>query len=941
MTKSMLIDAQHEDETRVVIIDGDRIDDFDFVTAAKTQLKGNIYLAKITRVEPSLQAAFVEYGGGKQGFLPFSEIHPDYYQIPIEDKKRLIEEEEEESLREEEEEEEELENRDRRPRRGRSRRRGRGRDRRPREEGQDNAEGWQDADGESAHSQEGGEHAAPLDEDDVFDDGDSDNTEYKASDAKQYAVASEPVVQDEPEAAPQQDAAASETDEPTAESADESGEEGTTGESGEHRERNGRNRDEDGDEDEEDRAETVSDDDMEETRRRRKGSSFKRYRIQEVIKRNQIVLVQVIKEERGNKGVSLTTYISLAGRYCVLMPNSPKAGGVSRKIANGEQRKKLKEVVASLKESHGLAAIIRTAGIDRTKTEIKRDYEYLAKLWSQIRSDTLASTAPALIYEESNVIKRSIRDLYSSDVEQIQVQGEHAYKEAKSFMRMIMPSHAARIKLYKESQPIFSAFGVEEQLATMYEPSARLPSGGSIVLQQTEALISIDVNSGRSTTERNVEETAIKTNLEAAKEVARQLRLRDLAGLIVIDFIDMNYGKNRRNLERAMKEALKVDRAKIQMSRISPFGLMELSRQRLRPSIAESSSQTCPHCEGTGSIRSVETVAIQIIRLLEREASGGEYRTLKVYTYPEVALHLLNERRNLVQRLEQEYNVNILILIDSNILVSKYRLIKIGEDGKEQVHRDELQDSRRRNRRGRRGGRNRDRGDRPDRDRSDRDDSDDDSSEERHSRRHQHRDRFESDDEDDDDADDNTAEMDGDDPDDQPYARSNRHRRPPVEDSDDTDTDNADSDDEQDESSDRSHNRDRNRDRGDRPERGDRDRGRRGRRGGRNRNRDRNRDRGDRPERDRSDGDRPREPREPRQPVEASDDDRGDRHRPQRPERAAAERAAPAEVKPEPAPKPAPVIRDYTPPPAVILEDPSENAEPKQKRRGWWSKSDA
>lgn len=705
MTKRMLIDAQHADETRVVISDDDHIEDFDFVTASKAQLKGNIYLAKITRVEPSLQAAFVEYGGGKQGFLPFSEIHPDYYQIPMEDKQRLIAEEEAETAREEAEEEEELAAREHRPRRGGRGRRGRGRNRRYRKDTDEQNEEMESA-AESAETTASEDTPPPPLTDDLPDD--EAPVDYLSAEIAPQEVASEPVDVDPEEEEEQEEVAEEDVVEEAAAKATEREEASDTQETNEAAEET----DSDEEEDEDDNnAETISDDDIEETRRRRKGASFKRYKIQEVIKRNQIVLVQVIKEERGNKGVSLTTYISLAGRYCVLMPNSPKAGGVSRKIGNGEQRKKLKEVVAELKESRGLSAIVRTAGLDRTKTEIKRDYEYLAKLWSQIRDDTLASTAPALIYEESDIIKRSIRDLYSSDVEQVIVQGEHAYKDAKSFMRLIMPSHAPRVKHHKESQPIFSAYNIETQLATMFEPSAKLPSGGSIVLQQTEALISIDVNSGRSTTERNVEETAIKTNLEAAREVARQLRLRDLAGLIVVDFIDMNYGKNRRNLERAMKDALKLDRAKIQVSRISPFGLMELSRQRLRPSIAESSGQMCPHCKGSGFIQSVETIAIQIIRVLEREAATGEFTALKVFTQAEAALHLLNERRDLIRKIEEEYGVTLIINIDHAMITGEFRIMKTTEDGKEIVHREEGQDNKRRNRRGRRGGRSRNRQD--------------------------------------------------------------------------------------------------------------------------------------------------------------------------------------------------------------------------------------
>lgn len=638
MSKHMLIDAQHQEETRVVILDDDVIEDFDFVTTSKQQLKGNIYLAKITRVEPSLQAAFVEYGGNKQGFLPFSEIHPDYYQIPFEDKQRLLEEELEEAARAEEEEEAELEDEQKGKRRGR--RRG-GRNRRRSKEGESGGS----PDATDAEAESG----------------------VMAAEATSYEVASDPV----------EDIAANDEADADAEA------------------------------DESEVVETVSADEPVETQRRR-GSTFKRYRIQEVIKRNQIVLVQVIKEERGNKGCSLTTYISLAGRYCVLMPNSPKGGGVSRKISNGEQRRKLKEVLSEMREKRGLSAIIRTAGIDRTKVEIKRDYEYLVKLWSQIREDTLASNAPSLIYQESDILKRSLRDMYTSDIEQVLVQGDEAYKDSKAFMKLIMPSHAPRVKHYKEPMPIFAAWGVEEQLASMYEPEVKMPSGGSIVIQQTEALISIDVNSGRSTSERNVEETAIKTNLEAAREVARQMRLRDLAGIVVVDFIDMYYGKNRRNLERAMKDALKHDRAKIQLSRISPFGLLEMSRQRLRPSIVESSSRVCHVCLGTGFVKSVETVAIQAIRTVEREAVSGEFTTLRIIAAPEVIVHLMNEKREMIQGIEADYGVSIQFEIGADMHSGEVRIMKVTEDGKEVLHRESEDDrNRRRKSRGRRGGRGR------------------------------------------------------------------------------------------------------------------------------------------------------------------------------------------------------------------------------------------
>ncbi len=665
MTKLMLIDAVHEEETRVIIADGDHIEDFDFVTTSKKQLKGNIYLAKVTRVEPSLQAAFVEYGGNKQGFLSFSEIHPDYYQIPVADKERLIAEEEAENEREEREEEEKLEARE-----NKRNRRGRRRGRKPRKEKEETIDDAESTEESAAESEEKA----------------TDDATVMAADSAEMEVHSEPVEVEEEDSSEKTETKGSEEAPPGQE------EEVATGEPHAH------------EEDEDDDVETVSGDETEESQQRRKGSSFKRYRIQEVIKRNQIMLVQVIKEERGNKGVSLSTYISLAGRYCVLMPNSPKGGGISRKITNSEHRKKLKTIAAEFKDKHGMSAIIRTAGIDRTRAEIKRDYDYLIKLWNQIREDTLQSTAPALIHEEGDIIKRAIRDMYTSDIENVFVQGEDAYKNAKSFMKLIMPSHAPRVKQHKEQAPIFTHYTIDEQLETMFQPEAKLPSGGSIVLHPTEALISIDVNSGRSTSARNIEETALKTNLEAAREIARQLRLRDLAGLIVIDFIDMYYGKNRRTVERAMKDALRSDRAKIQASRISIFGLMELSRQRMRPSVAEASSIRCPHCQGTGFIPSVQTIAMRIIRLLEREAVSGEWKTLRVGTTVEVAIHLLNERRAMIRQLEEQYDLQIEVIIEEDVSSGQYKLYKIDEEGKESLHK-EGKDQRKKRSRKRRGGR--------------------------------------------------------------------------------------------------------------------------------------------------------------------------------------------------------------------------------------------
>ena len=687
--KRMLIDAAHEDETRVVILQNDRVQDYDFVTSAKAQVKGNIYLAKITRVEPSLQAAFVEYGGGKQGFLPFAEIHPDYYQLPAEDKQKLLAEQIAEAEAEEAAEEEAFEREQAaRESRGRGGRGGRG----DREEADDEFPEDEGFEADSLQSNpepllitEISESPAPVEAEPAADLPmpevqsftppqpmlEVNNDSVAPMEATDYAIHSDAIDAMPEDSAPReaQNTEATASEEQAA---------GTTAEDGE---------------------ETRS--------RQNRGDSgtrgiHRRYRIQEVIKRNQIVLVQVIKEERGNKGCSLTTYISLAGRSAVLMPNSPKGGGISRKITDRETRKRLKEVASEMRTHRGMSVIIRTAGLDRTKADIRRDYEYLVKLWNDVRQQTLSSSAPALIYEEGNLIKRSLRDLYSGDIEEVIVEGEEAFDEAKNFMKMLMPSNAARVKLYKENTPLFTYAGIEEQLSGMTEPQVKLPSGGYIVINPTEALISIDVNSGRSTSERNVEETALKTNLEAAAEVGRQMRLRDLAGLVVIDFIDMNYGKNRKAVERAMKDAVKTDRAKIALGRISMFGLLELSRQRMRPSIAESMGVLCPHCRGTGYIHSVETVGIQIIRTLEKEAASTEFAVLRVTTHPEAALHLLNEKRAMLQSIEQRCSVSIVIQMDASMITGNYRLIKVTTEGKEIAHEDGKQ-PRRNGRRGRRG----------------------------------------------------------------------------------------------------------------------------------------------------------------------------------------------------------------------------------------------
>ncbi len=539
MTKRLLIDARQPEETRVVSLSGTRIEDFDYEAKNRRQLKGNVYLARVTRVEPSLQAAFVEYGGKRQGFLAFNEIHPDYYRIPIEDREALIE-----------------------------------------AEIAENAEDESEAEAEGTPETLGGDGP---DDDDI-----------------------------------------------------------------------------------------------------RPRRQVRRYKIQEVISRKQIMLVQVVKEERGNKGAALTTYLSLAGRYCVLMPNSSRGGGVSRKITNMADRKRLKTVVGGLDVPAGMAVIVRTAGAKRTKVEIARDYAYLSKLWDDIRGRTLESQAPTVIHEEGNLIKRSIRDLYTSEVEEILVDGEEAYKTARSHMKMLIPSHVKKVKKYDGDQPVFQRYGAENQMETIHSPQVTLKSGGYLVINQTEALVAVDVNSGRSTRERNIEETALKTNLEAAEELARQLRLRDLSGLIVIDFIDMEENRNQNAVERRMKEAMRNDRARIQIGSISHFGLLEMSRQRLRLSFNESISNLCPHCEGTGRVRSIETAAMQMLRIIEEEAQKGKMDELHVTMHREVALFILNHKRTSVADLEARYGLQIVLLTDDSLIAPDYRVERVGWQGKKQ-----------------------------------------------------------------------------------------------------------------------------------------------------------------------------------------------------------------------------------------------------------------
>ncbi|PTQ12422.1 ribonuclease E/G [Sphingomonas oleivorans] len=555
----MLIDARHPEETRVAVVKGNRIEEFDFESAERKQLKGNIYLAKVTRVEPSLQAAFVDYGGNRHGFLAFSEIHPDYYQIPKEDREALLREE--------------------------------------------------------------AEHAA-------------EEEALRASEADE---------EDEEEDLDDEDVVEEDLDR-------EAGEEG-----------------------EEDRprrrpvAANHGEDNAVEGLRQKRMALRRRYKIQDVIRRRQVLLVQVVKEERGNKGAALTTYLSLAGRYCVLMPNTSHGGGISRKISNASDRKRLKSIMAELNLPKTMGCIVRTAGLQRTKTEIKRDFDYLARLWDEIREKTLSLSAPAEIYADSDLVKRAIRDIYNRDIDEVIVEGEEGYRAARSFMRLLMPSHGRKIAHYADAVPLFQRFGVEDQLAAMYQPLVQLKSGGYLVINPTEALVSIDINSGRSTREHNIEQTATATNLEAAAEIARQLRLRDMAGLIVIDFIDMENSSNIRKVEKAMKEALKNDRARIQVGRISSFGLFEMSRQRIRTGVLEASTRSCPHCEGTGLVRTASSAGLSALRMLEEEAARGRGSRLQLRASQEAALYILNRKRAELAEIEDRYGVMIEVVSDGSL----------------------------------------------------------------------------------------------------------------------------------------------------------------------------------------------------------------------------------------------------------------------------------
>ncbi len=763
MVKRMLVDATHPEETRVVVVNGTKLEEFDFETSTKKQLKGNIYLAKVIRIEPSLQAAFVEYGGNRHGFLAFSEIHPDYYQIPVADREAILAEQERRARQAEENEGQERPQR-RRGRHDRGRGRGGDRNRRggPSSADQPAAPGEADAidavvspeqtslddqpivdnwDHEAAQAGNYRQNDAgdtPASED-ISRDSESDQVEASDGDEDfeeretlnpngdfrdaepvwteggedRATAAAEPDREDGEEDADAADSQANETrsyaaerqewpatyaesledgandtqpaDADSASQISEAGEygetspapadgqdapsvDGPTGDTGEAIPSDV------GSVEPVSTVETVGGEDLGEEERPRRTQSLRNYKIQEVIKRRQILLVQVVKEERGNKGAALTTYLSLAGRYCVLMPNAGRGGGISRKITNAADRKRMRDMLSELEVPHGMGVILRTAGLERSNPEIKRDYDYLIRLWDNIREITLKSTAPALIYEEGNLIKRSIRDLYGKDIEELLIEGEDAYNNARDFMRQLMPASAKKVQLYREPIPLFHRYQVETQLDAMHSPVVQLKSGAYIVINPTEALVAIDVNSGRATKERNIEETALRTNVEAAEEIARQLRLRDLAGLIVIDFIDMEDQRHQVQVERRLKEAMRSDRARIQIGRISAFGLLELSRQRLRPSLLETSTEVCPHCEGSGRIRSTESTALHVLRAIEEEGIRRRAAEIRVTVPTHVALYLLNQKRAGLAEIEMRYGFRVLVDGDDRLIPPNFNL---------------------------------------------------------------------------------------------------------------------------------------------------------------------------------------------------------------------------------------------------------------------------
>jgi len=629
MARKMLIDATHSEETRVVVADGNRVEEFDFESGNRKQLSGNIYLAKVTRVEPSLQAAFVDYGGNRHGFLAFAEIHPDYYQIPVADREALLEEEraDAEAMSESDE--------------GAAPKRRRRRSRTQAEKVV------------SADPVETGEIAG-MDVVDIEDDVPDSDHANPAPDSTDETPPADVAVDEE---------TGGDSPSETAEADPPSG-----GDRSQEEVPDNKPRLRDASE-KDDAIESIAEEDVAEEIRQPRKPGLRRYKIQEVIKVRQILLVQVSKEERGNKGAALTTYLSLAGRYCVLMPNTARGGGISRKITNVADRKKLKATAAEIDVPKGAGLIVRTAGAQRTKAEIKRDYEYLQRLWEQIRELTLKSTAPAKIYEEGDLIKRSIRDLYSREIEEVFVEGEAGYRVAKDFMKMIMPSHAKNVKHYSDPMPLFARHQVESYLAGMFNPSVRLKSGGYIVIGVTEALVAIDVNSGRSTREGSVEETALRTNLEAAEEVARQLRLRDLAGLIVIDFIDMDERRNNAAVEKRLKDRLRTDRARIQIGKISGFGLLEMSRQRLRPGMIEVTTQPCTHCQGTGLVRSDDSLALTILRQLEEEGVRRRSGEILLKAPVEIVNFLINAKREHLTRIEERYGLSVRVIADASLTV--------------------------------------------------------------------------------------------------------------------------------------------------------------------------------------------------------------------------------------------------------------------------------
>jgi len=711
MANKMLIDATHPEETRVVVLRGNRVEEFDFESAQRKQLRGNIYLAKVTRVEPSLQAAFVDYGGNRHGFLAFSEIHPDYYQIPVADREALIAEEE----RAQRAADDEVDRRSRRHRRQPAHRTPQrdetihgnvtetpadestaGQHFGPTSAESDDAEEIETLGGASA---EGAEEAPSEHRSEP-----SDSTAQSISSDALNAAAQEHAEADDEADEPLEALAESETEVTARDAADAEHDETANNHGAEHADAsagaagNGgaphaaetqehQEHDENGEDGEaaDEVVESVGGSDALEEVPDRATRYRRQYKIQEVIKRRQVMLVQVVKEERGTKGAALTTYLSLAGRYSVLMPNTARGGGISRKITSSEDRARLKEAASELEVPEGMGVILRTAGASRTKIEIKRDFEYLLRMWETVRDLTLKSTAPKLVYEEGSLVKRSIRDLYTKDIDDVIVAGPEAYDEAKDFMRMLMPSHAKNVKPYVDTQPLLSRYGVENQLDAMFSPVVQLRSGGYIVLNQTEALVAIDVNSGRATREHHIEDTALKTNLEASDEISRQLRLRDLAGLIVIDYIDMDEKRNNRAVERRLKECLKHDRARIQVGRISHFGLLEMSRQRIRTSVLESSTEKCPYCGGSGHVRSVSSLALQVLRALEEQLMKGATHNLIARTRPDVALYVLNQKRAHLRGLEERFAITITVSADESVMAPQAFVIDRGE----QVHTPE------------------------------------------------------------------------------------------------------------------------------------------------------------------------------------------------------------------------------------------------------------